>query len=247
MPKLPKISVIMPAHNEEKYIARCIESIRGAQELYDGEVEIVVSCNRCTDNTQKIAESLGAVTVTNDYRCIAHVRNDAIRASSGDIIVTIDSDNMMTPGTLCEIYELLTNGNCIGGGSPMFFERKSLTLRIFEHMLTMSFRMTGIWCGIFWGTREAFFSAELFPDIKVGEDIAFAKAMRKYAKSQGKKYGHLRKNHLINNTRKFDRYGDWLYVKLMVKSIGLFFLRLFGKKDAFDKMFDEIFYDYNGK
>lgn len=55
-------SVIVPAHNEERWIGACLSALlRGAQ---DGEFEIVVVCNGCTDRTAEIARSFGeAVTV----------------------------------------------------------------------------------------------------------------------------------------------------------------------------------------
>ena len=60
---MKKVSVIIPAHNEEKYIAKCLDSIRIAESNMDIPVEIIVSLNRCTDNTEEIAKKYGAVTV----------------------------------------------------------------------------------------------------------------------------------------------------------------------------------------
>ena len=52
------ISVIIPAHNEEKYIKRCMDSIKAADQRFPGNTEIIVVCNRCTDQTGSIASSL---------------------------------------------------------------------------------------------------------------------------------------------------------------------------------------------
>ena len=122
------ISVIIPAHNEERYIGRCIRSIRKAAEQFEGNVEIIVVCNRCTDRTGAIAQKLGARVIRNEDRCIAMVRNAGIAAATGKIIVTIDADNRMTKGTLKEIYSLLKSGKYIGGGAPIRFERYSFPL-----------------------------------------------------------------------------------------------------------------------
>src|SRR5262245_32350571 len=77
----PVLSVAIPAHNEEKHIARCIESIVGAARYASQPVEVVVALNRCTDRTREIAESLGARCIVEDTKCIAAVRNAAVRAS----------------------------------------------------------------------------------------------------------------------------------------------------------------------
>ena len=55
------ISVVIPAHNEEKYIKRCIDSIKYADSVFPGNTEIIVVCNRCTDHTADIAKENGAV------------------------------------------------------------------------------------------------------------------------------------------------------------------------------------------
>jgi|GEM_PF-497938 len=89
MKNTTKVSVIIPAHNEEKYVKRCICSIKKSAEQIDGAVEIIVVCNRCTDNTQKIAIENGARIVTNNDRCIAKVRNAGIAAAQGDEIIIL--------------------------------------------------------------------------------------------------------------------------------------------------------------
>ena len=71
-------TVVVPAHNEEKYVSRCIKSIKAAADFYKGETEIIVVCNRCTDKTAEIALKCGARVLYNDERCIASVRNTGI-------------------------------------------------------------------------------------------------------------------------------------------------------------------------
>ena len=240
------VSVIVPAHNEEKYVKRCIDSIKEAASHFKGNVEIIVVCNRCTDKTEEIAKENGAVVVHNEDRCIAKVRNAGIEAAKGKIIITIDCDNRMTPGTIQEIYRLLRTGEYIGGGAPMRFERYSFPLWCNDVMCRVLFRITGLYSGIFWSTKETFDAIGGFVEKKAMEDVATAKLLKKYGKVHGKKYTTLRKNYLINSTRKFDDYGDWMYFKLMVKNIGVFAKAAVGKTEELDKLLDEMFYDYNG-
>lgn len=241
------VSVVVPAHNEEKYVLRCIDSIRAAAGQYSGSVEIVVVCNRCTDRTAAIAEENGAVVVPNEDRCIAKVRNAGIRAAGGRTILTMDCDNRMTPGTIAEAAEKLDSGKYIGGGAPMRFERYSFPLRLNDWMCRLAFRLTGLWCGVFWARKETFLAVGGFTEVKAFEDAATARALKKYGKAQGKKYGVLRHNHFINSTRKFDDLGDWLYFKLMASSAGTLLKAAFGKTEAYDRLLDELFYDYNDK
>ena len=241
------ISVIIPAHNEETYIVRCIDSVRRAAQRVSGDTEIVVVCNRCTDRTAELAAANGARVLFNEDRCIAKVRNDGIAAARGGIIVTIDADNRMTEGTLEEICRLLRSGRYIGGGAPIRFERYSFPLRCNDLLCRVSFRLTGLYSGIFWAEKETFEAIGGFAEQKAMEDVATAKALKRYGKTRGKKYTVLRENHLINSTRKFDDLGDWLYFRLMVKNAGALLKAAMGDRSGVDRLLDELFYDYNDK
>ena len=242
---MARISVIIPAHNEEKYIERCMKSIGESAEEFGGSVEIIVVCNRCTDRTAEIAEKNGAKVVFNDDRCIAKVRNDGISAAEGEIIVTIDADNRMTKGTLAEVNDLLEAGKCIGGGAPICFERYSFPLWCNDILCRVSFRITGLYSGIFWAKKDTFDAIGGFVVQKAMEDVATAKKLKEFGKTQGKKYTTLRNNHLINSTRKYDDLGDWLYFKLMVQNIGTFLKAVMGDRTGLNKLLDEMFYEYN--
>ena len=241
----PYFSIVIPAHNEEQYIDRCIKSIEEAAKQTDKPIELIVVCNRCTDRTAGRAMAHWAKVVYNEDRCIAKTRNAGIREAQGEVVVTIDADNQMTPGTLSEIDSLIQTGKYMGGGAPIKFERYSFPLILNDLMCRVSFFVTGLYCGIFWAKKESFDAIGGFVEIKAMEDVATAKALRKYGRTQKKKYTKLRKNYLINSTRKFDDMGDWLYLKLMFKNIGTFIKAAFGKTAGLDKLLDEMFYDYN--
>ena len=238
-------SVVIPAHNEEKYIKRCIDSIWAADRVFPGNTEIIVVCNRCTDKTADIARENGAIVLMNEDRCIAKVRNTGINAANGKIIVTIDADNRMTRGTLREIYAMLRSGKFIGGGSPIRFERYSFPLWCNDIMVRVIAKVTGLYSGIFWAKKETFDAIGGFADKKAMEDVATAKLLKQYGKRHGKKYTTLRRNYLINSTRKYDDLGDWLYFKLMFENAGTFLRAALGDKSGVDKLLDEMFYDYN--
>ncbi len=243
--KEPTFSVIIPAHNEERYVARCIASVKRAAEYCGGKTEIVVVCNRCTDRTAELAKAHGARVIVNEDRCIAKVRNAGIRGARGDIIVTIDCDNRMTRGTLKEIAYLMGTGKYIGGGAPIRFERYSFPLWCNDMLCRLSFGITGLYCGIFWAKRETFLAVGGFAELKAMEDAATAKALRAYGKSRGKGYTTLRRNVLINSTRKYDDLGDWLYLKLMISNLGTFARAALGDRRGLDRLLDRLFYDYN--
>lgn len=241
----PVVSVIIPAHNEERYVARCIRSVRKAAKRYPGETEIIVVCNRCTDRTAQIAQNLGARVLRNEDRCIAKVRNTGIFAARGEVIVTIDCDNRMTPGTLCEVVSLLRTGKYIGGGAPMRFERYSFPLWCNDMLCRVGFALTGLYCGMFWAKKRTFLAIGGFVEQKAMEDAATAKRLREFGKLRGKRYTTLRENFLLNSTRKYDDMGDWLYFRLMAENAGALIKAARGDRSELDAVLDRMFYDYN--
>ncbi|MBQ1903245.1 MAG: glycosyltransferase family 2 protein, partial [Ruminococcus sp.] len=164
-------TVVVPAHNEEKYVVRCINSIKKAARVLGKPVEIIIVCNRCTDNTQQLAEQNGARVILNEERCIAAVRNAGIKAARGKYIMTIDCDNRMTKGTIKEAYCLLKSGKFIGGGAPIRFERYSFPLYMNDYICRVGFGLTGLYCGIFWAEKSTFEAVGGFADKRAMEDV----------------------------------------------------------------------------
>ncbi|MEM2570255.1 MAG: glycosyltransferase [Thermoproteota archaeon] len=91
----PQISVIIPAHNEEKTIAACIESV--LENRYPWK-QIIVVDDGSTDNTCKIASSYGnKITLLRRSKSSmkAYALNYGLQAASGDIVVTVDADTII--------------------------------------------------------------------------------------------------------------------------------------------------------
>ena len=214
-------SIIIPAHNEEKYITACLESIKRAeQEVPDCRVEIIVAANRCTDKTAEISEKFGAQVIDNQDKCISMIRNAGVRAAEGDIIVTIDADSCMTKGSLKEIAEMLESGKYVGGGTRSKFERVSLgilcsgayvAVNLIPIMWKNKAALSG---GMFWCYKQDFEMIGGFDESLISlEDMDFAARLNKLGVSRGQKYGTLKKSYILTSSRKFDEFGDWYLIK----------------------------------
>ena len=239
---VPCISVIIPAHNEEDYISRCIRSVRRSSQISKIPVEILVVCNRCTDSTADAAASLGAMILTNDIRSIAAVRNTGIKAARGSIIVTIDADSIMPPSALGEIREKLESGKYIGGGAIPVFDRASpgiffSTLYVAWKLIpTMIKNKAALSGALFWFHKADFDVIGGFDESLVSlEDMDFAVRLNRLGKSRGQKWGTL-KGRLVTSSRKFDEFGDWYLIRerKMVK-------RIFAGNDR--EAADKFYYD----
>jgi len=211
-----RFSIVIPAHNEEKYIGHCLESIKEAAEPFQGQVEVIVVLNRCTDATEQIARSYNCITVDNDSKNLSQIRNVGARKARGEIIITIDADSRMTANMLTEIDRHLQTGTYIGGGVNGRFERISLGI-IFSTMMLivpMLFKYGAISVGIFWCYKKDFDAIGGFNEnMLMAEDADFALRLKRWGAKNGKKFGTIKKAQMITSCRKFDKAGDWILVR----------------------------------
>jgi glycosyltransferase involved in cell wall biosynthesis len=96
-----KISVAIPAHNEEAYIAQCLNSL--ACQDFAGELEIIVCLNACCDRTEEIVRRFSRSSpwpvkiVDEIQKGVGWARQTACHATSGEIIASADADTMYPP------------------------------------------------------------------------------------------------------------------------------------------------------
>jgi len=87
--KPPKVTVITPIYNNAKMIGDCLESLL-PQDYPD--YEVIVVDDGSTDNTPDEVRKYPVKLITNPHLGISAARNAAIKAATGDIIITMDSD-----------------------------------------------------------------------------------------------------------------------------------------------------------
>ena len=86
----PFFSVIVPAHNSEAYIKKGLHSIR-QQSFRD--YELIVVCDRCTDDTPGIALGYADKTLIRDFGHDGLARNAGIDAATGEWLLFMDDDD----------------------------------------------------------------------------------------------------------------------------------------------------------
>lgn len=97
------LSVVINTYNEEKNIAECIRSVK------DIASEIVVCDMYSSDNTVKIAESLGAtILLHKKEKVVEPARFAAISSATNPWILVLDADERMIPATAGKISEAIT-------------------------------------------------------------------------------------------------------------------------------------------
>ena len=210
----PVLSIGIPAHNEARHIGRCIESVMTSAHRAGQPVEVCVALNRCTDRTQAIAESLGARCVVEDTKCIAAVRNAAVRAGSAPAVVTLDADSWMSARTVEAVLAHVNDPRYVGGGASIWPERWSLGIFITGLMVLPHVVKHRVSAGLFWFPRDTFEALNGFDERLVSvEDLDFALRLKAFGKTRGQRFGTLWRHGITTSCRKFDTFGDWYLVR----------------------------------
>ena len=88
--KKPLFSVIVPAHNSEKYLRKCLLPV--INQSYQ-DFELIVVCDACTDNTYDVARKFSDKVITTHYGMDGLARNAGIDAAHGEWILFLDDDD----------------------------------------------------------------------------------------------------------------------------------------------------------
>ena len=97
-----KISVVIPAYNEEHYIGLCIQSVR--EQHSEDIIEIIVVDNGSTDGTFATAEKFHGITVLRESKKgPSHARQLGFLEAKGDYVAFIDADTRVPAGWINKI------------------------------------------------------------------------------------------------------------------------------------------------
>jgi glycosyltransferase involved in cell wall biosynthesis len=208
-----KLSVIVPAYNEEKLIAGTLRSIREALDANARpglETEVIVADNNSTDATAGIAREAGATVVFEPVNQIARARNAGAAAATGDWLVFIDADTHPSPGLIGAVLEAMARGNVAGGGSTAGTHGFPLRGRIIIRLWNAISRTLRWAAGSFIFCRaDAFravggFSLELY----AGEELDFSRRFKRVARAEGKRFVIIHSHPILTSARKFHLYTN---------------------------------------
>ena len=246
--KSTRISIIIPAYNEEKYLPTTIKSIQ-AQTYKDLEIIVAVS-PKTTDKTEEIARNLGAKVVEGGR--VGRARNNGAKASSkqSKLLVFIDADANLPNNDFLKnaIREFETRNldiaTCFvsldGSGIAGLIEKSSCLFYRYFEVLAEKYRAFPI--GVFmimkpevldirgrnncWGFDEDLSFAE---EVELGQRIMNA----------GKRYGIIRQT-LITSDRRFKNKGMGKVLwKYLYRGVALLFGHEFRYSKKSSNYFDE--------
>jgi glycosyltransferase involved in cell wall biosynthesis len=206
-----KISIVVPAFNEEQLLPQSLACINDASAAFAGagwDVELIVCDNNSTDRTSAVAAAAGARVVFEPFNQISRARNAGAAAATGDWLLFVDADSFPTRELFADVVNAIAGGRCVAGGSTVriglegihydaalgwwnFLSRRlKWAAGSFIFCETAAFREIG-------GFTEQLFAAE---------EINLFRRLKRFARSRGRSIVILRDHPLLTSHRKAHLY-----------------------------------------
>jgi glycosyltransferase involved in cell wall biosynthesis len=209
------ISVIIPAYNEEKYIADALKSMKQAERCLLNETsvstEIIVVDNASTDSTAEIALSLGARVAREPTPNVAKARNAGANLASGGILVFVDADTIVPEKLLRRIHEVMSDEFCLGGAVDASYQPAKFSVRVYLRMWRLVGKLAGMAQGATQFCRKDVYAALKGYDetLYMGEDVDFYWRLKRLAKRRRGFLRFIGDMQVSPSTRRFDEWSLW--------------------------------------
>jgi len=218
-----KISVIIPAFNEERLLGQTLAQVNRARKSFTGrgwESELIVCDNNSTDRTAAIAAEHGAAVVFEPVNQIGRARNRGATAATGEWLLFIDADSLPSVELFADVAEQIASGRCLAGGCTLRLEGDHRIARLITRLWNGVSRWRGLLAGSFIFCEAAVFrkvggfSSEFF----AGEELDLGRRLREAAREAGKRMVILHHHPLRTSDRKVRLYSTWENLRFMVKA-----------------------------
>lgn len=210
------ISVIVPIYNSEKYLKKCIDSIKN--QTYK-DLEIILVNDGSTDNSPKICDEYANIdkrikVIHQENGGQATARNAGLDASKGEYIAFVDSDDYIEKDmyeVMLSMIEVSHSDIAICGHKEVFEDESISSVEIFEKEMLDT---EALWQEIFGNLNNAvwnkLFKKELIGELRFpvgmihGEDLIFNLDYLKNCKSgvinRSQKYYYVQRSGSVTNS-----------------------------------------------
>ncbi len=200
---MARFSVVVPALDEQADLVRCLRAIGRAAQAIRTEAEVVVIVTSSGGLHARTAAAMGATVVTTDRSIISAARNAGARVATGQILVTIDADRLMSPVAFAEIERLLATGCYVGGGATQHAERHTLAIDVALAVSKLTTYLNGLGGGMYWCRRDDFDAIGGFDErVITVDDLDFARRLRDHGLRTGRKFVNLRQAPVTTSCRR---------------------------------------------
>jgi glycosyltransferase involved in cell wall biosynthesis len=211
------ISIIIPAHNEERYLRRTLEALK--KQDYDW-FEIIVVANGCTDSTAEVARGRCNRLVTLSQKSLGVARNLGARLAKSELLLFLDADTILAPNALRVIAQEFSKSRSAGTlkGRPdteRFKYRLVYAMKNFTHRFSLHRGSSGVI--LCW--KKHFMTIGGFDEgLEVRENSELMQRLARFGK-----YKYIGDVSAVTSMRRYDQRGCsrivWLWVKLWFRSL----------------------------
>lgn len=219
-----RISVVVPAFNEERLIGESLRHISAAMEVFsrrNWQTELIVCDNSSTDCTAEMARAAGATVVFEPVNQIARARNCGAQAATGDWLIFVDADSHPSAELFADIAAQIESGRCLAGGCTIRLEdgypAGDVITQLWNNVSRALRWMAGsfIFCDAAAFRKIGGFNTELF----AGEEIELSKRLKKLARQERKKIVILHRHPIVTSARKLRLYTAREHLSFLAKTI----------------------------
>jgi glycosyltransferase involved in cell wall biosynthesis len=219
-----KISVVVPAFNEERLLAGSLAAMREAMRAFDEagwQSELIVCDNNSSDRTAEIARAAGAIVVFEPVNQIARARNAGAAAANGDWLLFVDADSYPSFELFSDALDEMKSGTCLGGGATVAYETRDPLFRLSVAVWNRLSRTLRWAAGSFlFCETSAFreiggFSEQLYAT----EEIDLSRKLKRLARRRGRELVILHRHPLRTSDRKVRLYTVREYLVFLLKLV----------------------------
>jgi glycosyltransferase involved in cell wall biosynthesis len=219
-----KISVIVPAFNEELGLAASLRSINEAMTAFPEAgwtYELIVCDNNSTDGTAAIAREAGAEVVFEPVNQISRARNTGAARATGEWLLFVDADSHPNRDLCGDVLKAIASGRYVAGGSTVRFEQPDAVVAFIGSSWNAISRVmrwvagSFIFCDAAVFREIGGFSQELY----AAEEIEFSRRLKRAAGRRGRRIAILHRHPLLTSARKATLYTSGELLGFIARTI----------------------------
>ncbi len=236
------LSIVIPAFNEARLIEQTLRSVTtslAANAESGFSSEVIVVDNNSTDNTAELARQTGARVVFEPINQIGRARNAGAAQASGEWLLFLDADSVLSAGLLADIFRVIDSGKYVGCGSTLRMEG----LPWWAHLTLQLWTGTSVLCRWAAGAlvvcrRDAFQAVGGFDqELYALDEIRLSKQLKQWGRQRNLQFTILTTHPLETSSRKISLYSSR---EIASQIFRIFFLP---KKTLQDKKRLSVWYD----
>lgn len=236
------LSIVIPAFNEASLIERSLQSVAlsiAANQKAGFTSEIIVVDNNSTDNTAELARQAGARVVFEPINQIGRARNAGAAQTTGDWLLFLDADSLLSPELLADIVGVIESGQYVGCGSTLKMDGlpwwANLTLKLWT---TTSVRFGWAAGALIVCRHDAFHEVGGFDqDLYALDEIRLSKQLMQWGRQRNLQFTILMVHPLETSSRKVSLYSGWEIVSQILR------IFILPKRTLQDKKHLSVWYD----